>query len=135
FGALDPVRIVAMDREQDAAIPHHAFIALGFVFGHAHAYKSANDSADYSGAASPGQSGHEWARRNERSESWDRQCSDTGEQSERTADDHTGSCTSSCALGCLGAFFMHKILRASVVRQQSADIFASKPTFNERVDA
>ena len=46
-----------MDRHQDAAFLHHAFVTLGFVFGDAHPHQRSDEPADHAARADTGQSG------------------------------------------------------------------------------
>src|ERR1700734_424347 len=46
LGPLDPLRILAVNREQNAAVFNPAFVAFRFIFGNPHANQRARDATD-----------------------------------------------------------------------------------------
>src|SRR5580658_2264761 len=98
-----------MNGEQDAAVFHAAFVALGFVLWDTEANQGTGEAANRAAYAESGQRGHNRPRRDEGPQSRDGQRSDSCEPAQTTADDCASSRARRRAFGRLGSFFVSEI--------------------------
>src|SRR3954454_5189389 len=108
--ALHPVGIVAMDGKQHPALLHHAFIALGFVLGDSHPHQGPNDATDDPAGACARERAHDRPRRDEWSKTWNRECADTGQETQSAAYDRAARRARGCALRRLGVLLGREVL-------------------------
>src|ERR1700686_4447056 len=134
FCLLGPGRIVGMHGEQDSAFLDPAFVALGFVFGNAHANESSRDAANRAAYADSGESSHDRSCRNERADARNGQRANTGQPTERSAD-YGASCGTGCgSLGRLRVFLNREVFRALIFGEQNGDVGIAETLRPQEVD-
>src|SRR5581483_11829844 len=113
---------------------HSAFIALGLVFRNAHPDEGARYAADGSANTNPGQRGHEWTCRDERTNAWDRQSANSGQPTQTATNNGPGAGASRCAFRSLGIFLVRKILGSFVLGKQHGDVSIAETFLAQDVD-
>ena len=108
-----------MDRQKNAAVFDHSFVALGFVFGNAHSNQRADQAAYHSSASDACQRAHNRACRDKGSEPWDGKCADSGQEAQRPTNRRAGRCARSNSFGGFRAFLVRKVFRADILRQEN----------------
>ena len=83
FARLYPIGVVAVHREEDAAIFHSALVTLGLIFRNAHADQGANEPACRRADTQTRECAHDGTCGDERSKAGNRKRSNTGKQSQR----------------------------------------------------
>src|SRR5579872_3944426 len=103
-----------MHGEQDPAFFNPAFVALGFVFGNAHADEGSRNAADGAAYAHSSESSDDWAGCNERADAGNCQRTNTRQPTKGSAN-YSASCgAGSCPLGCLRFFLNCEVFRALI---------------------
>src|SRR5579875_495544 len=133
--ALDPIRIIAVDRQQDAAAPYPTLVAFRLVFGDAHSRKRAGYAADRSTYAEAGKRRHDRSCGNEGPDSGNRQSADANQPSQGASDHPSGHAPGGSALRSFSALFVSEILRSCILRKENRNIGIPKSCRLERIHA
>src|SRR5580658_10727759 len=112
LGPLDPLRILAVNREQNAAVFNPAFVAFRFIFGNPHANQRARDATDGPSYASARQCSHNGSGRDKRPQTRNRKCTHAEQPSHRAAEYYSGSSTRGRSFWRFSAFLVGKIFCA-----------------------
>src|ERR1700722_1978665 len=121
--------------DENAAILHAAFVALGFVFGNAHSDECADQAASCCADAKTCKSAHDGTCRDERSKARNRESADSCKEPERAAHDAARGCA------CGGTFRRFRVLfgaefpRGINIRCQYGYVVIAKSCGEEHVDA
>src|SRR5690242_12444279 len=81
FGLVSPLVVIAMNGEQNPAVPHTTFIAFRLIFGHTEANQAAGGPTQRSACTRAGESRHDGTCRNEWPEAWNGKSSDPDQPS------------------------------------------------------
>ena len=98
-----------MDRKQDASILNPAFESLGLIFRDSESHQCTSNPAHRASHASSSKSCHDRAGGYERSQAGNRQCADTKQPSQRSAQNHSCSGPRRGSFGRLGSLLVGKI--------------------------
>src|ERR1017187_7687588 len=124
---LDPLRVVAMNGNQNAALSDAPVRADRFIFGDPHTDEGSHESSDGASGAHTGQRRHDRYRRDERAEAWNGQRPDSNLEVQRTADAATRTCPRNGALRSLGALLVREIFGSLLVGKQNRNVIMSPP--------
>src|ERR1035441_5198310 len=132
---FDPLRVVAMDGNQNAALSDSPVIANRFIFGDTHTDEGSHESSDSASGAHTGQRRHDRSRRDERAEARNRQRADANQEAQRTADDATRTCSRTGALRSLGALLVREVFGSLVVGKQNRNVLMPESGCKKCIDS
>jgi hypothetical protein len=122
FSAVNLSRALAMNRDENAAVIEAALVALGFVLRDAHANERTDEATDGTADAEASERTHDRTCGDERTDTGDGECAETGEEPEGSAKGPAAENSGCGAFGRLGILLGGKLFRALLVGQKDRDI-------------
>ena len=123
-----------MNGKQNAARFDVSFVALGFVLGDAHPDECANQTADSAADSQAGQSAHDRACRNKRTDPRNRKSADPGQQAQSSTDHSAGRNSGGGSLRRFCILLMGEIFRSLVVLEQNRDVVVGETFLPEALN-